>query len=288
MSFKGCHNGPNKILSNNGLEISGASLFEAEDSFYKFDLVISLGIVPNPTKKKDVSKSKLRSIGLVRVIEKYIHQPEHLVLDWPDFNIPNLSKDFWVELVRVLKKKGRDRDRFNGKYKVMVHCQGGHGRTGTCLAILGTLIEGWDKDVIGKVRKLHCKNSVENKKQIGYVEKITGVECEGEGSKNYNSFSYSSNVGLSSDYDVKLTSLAPEICRVCLKDYGRGKEHIAEAIKCEEIHAEIAKAKKLATSVTTSLDKGEYKERCKKHSVRKCAHCFSEEYLADKGSLGVM
>lgn len=180
-----CHNGPVLVISNSpGLEIYGASRIEAKTNYNKFDLVISLG-----RENRDVNTEVVvRSIGLIRLFSNYKkYDTEHIVLDWPDFNIPSLSRDFWVNLSKVLKKKGRDRAR-NGKiYKVLVHCMGGHGRTGTALGILGVLIGNWESNIVERVREIHCYKAVENGKQIRYIEGITGVKGEEErGSKeNY-------------------------------------------------------------------------------------------------------
>ena len=119
------HNGPNKVIDSNGLQIFGASRNEAEDHYYQFDLIISLGEHCKPTKQRNSSFSIIRSVGLQRVVDKYMKTPERLILDWPDFGVPKLSREFWVELVRVLKKKGFDRNRSKNKYKVMIHCMGG-------------------------------------------------------------------------------------------------------------------------------------------------------------------
>ncbi len=245
MSMKSCHNGPNLVIDREGLQVYGASLYEAEDNYYNYDLIISLGIYCKPNKEKGIAKSRIKSVGLERVIEKFIYQPEHLVLDWQDYGVPFLSKEFWLELVRVLKKKGRDRSRHNngnGKYKVMLHCQGGHGRTGTALAILAGLVygseEGWNERIVKKIREKHCSHSVENDSQLEYVEKITGVDCSKEkGSKIYSNSSIISTSGYlpTSVTSTKLTSLAPEVCRDCLKKY----ENVKEAIECERKHAVI-------------------------------------------------
>jgi len=182
LGYRNCHKGPVMLLEHRGLELYGASKVEAESSFYDFDLVISLDYI-------DIKhpKSNLSSIGLQRLVGRE-NFTEHMILNWPDMGIPRLSKEFWNDLAYNLRKKGRDRDRSGNKYKVMVHCIGGHGRTGTALCILACLCtdEGWQgENLLTKVRKLYCHKASETFKQVEYIEYITGVKLIGvEGSKD--------------------------------------------------------------------------------------------------------
>ncbi len=174
ISTRTCHNGPVKLLENRGLSLYGASRTEAEISFYNFDLVISLEFC-KPINNSIITGSNISSVELRRLI----NSTEHLKIDWPDFGIPQLDKDFWIKLSYFLRKKGRDRERFGKTYKVMVHCMGGHGRTGTALAILANMCtdEGWkDEDLLCKIRENHCSKAVENSTQIKYIERMTGVK----------------------------------------------------------------------------------------------------------------
>jgi len=194
-----CHKGPTLVVESNGLELYGASRNEAEFFFYDFDLVISLEVcIPRKM------MSNLSSIGLQRLTKREAFT-EHFVLRWPDFGVPTYTKEFWERLSYQLRKKGRDRDRFNRKYKVMVHCMGGHGRTGTALAILASMCsddEIWQSDdLIERIREKHCKHAVENQKQVGYIEEILERKLrKGEGSKDYlfaDGCKYNNETGLS-------------------------------------------------------------------------------------------
>lgn len=195
-TLKSCHTGPTILLKTKGLELAGASRFEAEKAFYDFDLVISLDTI-NPD-RTPIIKGDVKSIELVKLIEKYSPKTEHIKLLWPDMDIPYFDKDFWVDLANYLKKKGRDRERSGSSYKVMIHCMGGHGRTGTALCILASLCtnEGWqDSDLMEKVRGLYCTHAVESLKQKKYIEKIVGFKIEGNGFKEFSSVIYNSNNG---------------------------------------------------------------------------------------------
>lgn len=180
-----CHNGPKLVIDHQGLQIYGASEPEAIANAYDFDLIISMTSVMFKTSGIRENSCRLRSEGLKRLIEQ---TPEVLSLDWPDMGVPSLGREFWVELVKVLKKKGNDRARFKNNYKVMVHCMGGHGRTGTALALLLHFIKGEEGDLVKIVREIFCSKCVETAGQIKYIEKLTGVKIEASiGSKDYHS-----------------------------------------------------------------------------------------------------
>jgi hypothetical protein len=87
-------------------------------------------------------------------------------LDWPDFRAPDLPKEFWEDLIRE----------FRPDEPVHVRCTGGHGRTGTALSIIVSLLnlvpEG--ECPVEWVRRHYCKKAVESYEQILYIRDITG------------------------------------------------------------------------------------------------------------------
>ncbi len=93
--------------------------------------------------------------------------PPCVGIDWPDRGVPNLGPDWWKELAAALK--GIDGN-------VGVCCQGGHGRTGTMLAILASLTGKVRKNKcpVAWVRKSYCHEAVESEAQGEYIEWVTG------------------------------------------------------------------------------------------------------------------
>lgn len=93
--------------------------------------------------------------------------PEVIVFDWPDGGVSVAGKSFWHALNEYLR---------DVKGGIFVHCQGGHGRTGTALAILAVLNGAVpeDTDPVEWVRAQYCSCAVETQAQINYIEKITG------------------------------------------------------------------------------------------------------------------
>ncbi len=101
--------------------------------------------------------------------ELFDWEPPAIVgLSWPDRGVPNLGRSWWKSLAGEIKA-------LNGK--VGVCCTGGHGRTGTMLAILIPLlggVKGKKKCPVAWVRENYCKEAVESDAQLDYVEYITG------------------------------------------------------------------------------------------------------------------
>ena len=90
-------------------------------------------------------------------------------IDWEDFGVPNLPKAFWHSLIEVIRANPGD---------ASVMCAGGHGRTGTAIAILGSLSGAIKGDHVKWVRKNYCEKAVESIKQIHYINTITGVRTK--------------------------------------------------------------------------------------------------------------
>lgn len=88
-------------------------------------------------------------------------RPE-LVIDWPDGGVPAIKRKEWRQLVHDLQE-------FDGT--VLVHCMGGHGRTGTMLTILAGLGKVMDGDIVKKLRAQYCHKIVEADAQINYLKK---------------------------------------------------------------------------------------------------------------------
>ena len=102
---------------------------------------------------------------------------EAVAIDWPDGGTPKLSRRWWEMLSsRLVKMEGH----------VAVNCYGGHGRTGTFLAIIACLLDEvpfsvcpveWIRDKMG------CDEQVETYSQCDYIERMTGRKVTAEASQ---------------------------------------------------------------------------------------------------------
>ncbi|MBI5103118.1 MAG: hypothetical protein HZB33_14985 [Nitrospirae bacterium] len=97
-------------------------------------------------------------------------------IEWPDGGIPALAEENWRTLIGDLRglrlRIGRD------ALHVMVCCVGGHGRTGTALAILAALTGVAPEDPVTFIRTNYCPRAVETKSQCRYVKTIAGLNSE--------------------------------------------------------------------------------------------------------------
>ena len=105
-----------------------------------------------------------------------------IAIEWKDYSAPKeLTKEFWLALVRELRE---NLVRLNLK-NMLVCCQGGHGRTGSCLSILAGLMGATATDPVAFIRENYCKKAVESNSQLDYIEEVTGIEVKAEPAKGY-------------------------------------------------------------------------------------------------------
>lgn len=140
------------------IEIYGSSLETARKYFYNFDLVISLEELYIP--KLNWFNRILNRIGIINI-------PDRIEIYWPDYGVPDLDILYWKYLENVV---------MSGYYKrILIHCHGGLGRTGTALSILyGRIYK--DEDCIDIIRNNYNIKAVETMKQEDYIWDMAELE----------------------------------------------------------------------------------------------------------------
>ncbi len=114
--------------------------------------------------------AEAKEIGLPTALFTF-SPPPCIGIEWPDRGVPNLERQWWRTLADAII-------RLEPGSKVGLCCLGGHGRTGTMLAILSVLfgvIKG-KKCPVAWVRKNYCKEAVESRDQRDYIEYVTDVK----------------------------------------------------------------------------------------------------------------
>ena len=162
-----CHSGNVKIFTDpvSGLVVYGAGSSRGA-KWYSNMLVMDLAErFKNPIVVEGVEMPRVARLG----------SSPRLAIDWPDFGIPALSKEDWKVIVEELRE-ARKEERI--PEEMLVCCVGGHGRTGTCLAILASLMGACEGDPVKFVRKKYCKNCVESNGQLDYIEEVCEVEVK--------------------------------------------------------------------------------------------------------------
>jgi hypothetical protein len=173
MTTKTCHSDPSHVFNVGKAQVWAGS----KDAIHsrKWGLVISAthATLSNPFTANEVAKA---------LLPKELYEwspPAQLKIDWPDGGEPPVGCQWWEQLWAFLRS-------FDGE--VFIHCHGGHGRTGTALAILAGL-EGLaveEKQRKGRlvlkpvnpilfVRRLYCKKAVETWSQIDYIDAVLGI-----------------------------------------------------------------------------------------------------------------
>ncbi len=163
-----CHQGPRKVLEIGKTVIwagSETKVWRRRD----WDLVISL--CRGAVDKSDVLTTNKLGDELLPMRLKKIPEVPRLIMDWSDRDAGPVTKRFWDDLVVFLKSK---------PLKVGLHCQGGHGRTGTALAILAAKGTGLTKkkDPVAYIRDRYCDKAAETNTQLDYIEEMTGYKVK--------------------------------------------------------------------------------------------------------------
>ncbi len=110
-------------------------------------------------------------IPILGNISGLVKQDSTVFIRWADQQKAPLKqlKD-WQGLLRALRGTGQD---------IACACMGGHGRTGTFLAVMSWLMElpqKEDKKPIQYIRDIYCKEAVESLVQHEQIRDMTGVD----------------------------------------------------------------------------------------------------------------
>jgi len=168
-----CHAGNVKIFSigkgtlyaggkNHGMNIFGVDIvIDLADTNHDFVSKLSR-VRPKNIKAKETFQELIAYEAANNKV------PEILVLSIDDFKTPPPSwdKEFWKILTSTIRKE------LEGGKDILIHCLGGHGRTGLVIAILLKILRPdllGESDPITYLRKNYCEHSVETAGQIDYV-----------------------------------------------------------------------------------------------------------------------
>lgn len=97
-------------------------------------------------------------------------------INWLDGEAPDMTERDWLALLKNLEKirlhLGKD------ILNILVCCVGGHGRTGTALAILAALTGAMTENPVRFIRETYCQRAVETKSQCSYIKEIAHLSTE--------------------------------------------------------------------------------------------------------------
>ena len=147
-----------KVFSIGEADIYGGGLLRGISP--KQNMII-LDLADNFTRQKVTIQGLKMTPNLKRLARGY----KAIFIRWFDGGTPGLDTTFWLDLIKYIKETKKD---------ILVCCDGGHGRTGTALAILAFL-SGATEDPIAFVRENYCEEAVETERQVNYINEICGL-----------------------------------------------------------------------------------------------------------------
>lgn len=168
---KDCHTEHHPVFAVNGTAFHLGRYAAVGEK--KHDLVLDLadGVKPavniaNPTP------------GLAAFAAKYATTV--MKISWPDMGIPKWTKEMWTDLVAAIIADKAIKS-------VYICCMGGHGRTGTAAAIIGSMLHVIPENEcpVEWLRTTYCKSVVESASQLTYIEDMTGRKVKAQAAKGY-------------------------------------------------------------------------------------------------------
>lgn len=113
----------------------------------------------------DPRSIKIHGFSNTNHISSYLNP--FIDLMWEDGSGFEFFADFWQSLLAQLREEKRN---------VLCMCTGGHGRTGTMLAIFAALTGACEgQDPVQFIRKRYCNEAVETEEQKRYIQLITKI-----------------------------------------------------------------------------------------------------------------
>jgi hypothetical protein len=160
-----CRHKPSAVFEHEGVIYMGASRKHVEgESFNADDLVLCL---LGSTRKRVLIYADDEWSALEPFARDDVSAAHHyLSIDWRDWSAPPVPPKFWQAFHDTVRSKGIKR--------VIVHCEGGHGRTGTALAaLLMTLKKCSATDAADFIHTDYCKEAIESESQVEYLTNLS-------------------------------------------------------------------------------------------------------------------
>ena len=167
-----CHVSPKLAFLIGQTKVYGGNAKAVRAASRHFDLIVQAQDLSMPPDFAEIpllaANEEAEALLPKSLIDVQLPATPHVLLDWPDFETPSVAREWWDEFHAWLVAAPEQR--------VVVTCQGGHGRTGTMLAILAGLGGATTGDPVEFIRKAYCRNAVESEEQLAYIAEVTGLQ----------------------------------------------------------------------------------------------------------------
>lgn len=160
-----CHHNPKDEPAwedpNGKFSLHPADEYGVKTDKHKFDMVLDAGSVIAAFMPAKTLYGDPEICGALSKYDTSETAPRIVRFDWLDRQAPDLEPAFWPALIPYLK--GR----------VIVNCQGGHGRTGTIMVCLMMVQTDYSAlDAITHLRAVHCPRAIESVVQHQYINQV--------------------------------------------------------------------------------------------------------------------
>jgi protein-tyrosine phosphatase len=171
------------IFEHDGIGLWIADAPGARKTYKEFDVAIDGGSVltvpgehdlPNIYGDPKFRSALLRHVYSTQNVDEESTATRIIKLRWFDRAAPPVYPSFWPALLKELQKL-RDKTP-DKKLKVLTICQGGHGRSGSALALLTMCMTDYSPlDALTHIRALHCARAIESKEQHLYLNQVAAL-----------------------------------------------------------------------------------------------------------------
>ncbi len=142
-------------------------------SFRDVDLYIDLTGTPKKSSSGFMVVTNTKSEVLLDLEKEqniFAPSPPTISLKWPDGKLLEVHDEFWPELCQTIVRYAESLEKTD--VSVLVACEGGHGRTGVALALLGLNFGALvpEPKLLEKLRDRYCEKAVETPEQFLFLE----------------------------------------------------------------------------------------------------------------------
>lgn len=169
---RACHRGPVEVMQIGNVRVWAGAFREVQGDF-DWDIILRLSDGEFTLNHSTEMFNKQAKEVFPDELNVNKFNPAIIDMRWSDYGRPyGISHEWWKLFNQRLLELPPS--------IMLVHCLGGHGRTGTALSILAGLNNLHSthpkNDPVEYVRSRYCDNAVESHEQLRYIEAVTGVE----------------------------------------------------------------------------------------------------------------